>query len=330
MAKNPLIRPRIRNRVTTKIHKSSGILDDYAVRKDIATSQGTITKTPTADIDIANKKYVDDEQGNHDIADHNDTTATGAELNTLTDNSIANTLHRHSELVASDGAPDPAVTIAANGYMGVGIAAPLRVIHTQNGSNAFRMDRTDLTYGPWVLMIRNPGLVVASSWVFGPSNIGGSTGDAFSIVDFGTAVAGVGGTARLTVTKTTGNVGLSVNDPHSRLEVNGAISSETSTFSTVGPTDNVDVAGVNTLFIDCSSNAVTIGGFSGGVAGQYLHVVRKCSTANNVTLENNEGGGSQDIFLHAGADETLNGEYGGWILVCDGSDWFDCSHSRHV
>ena len=111
---------------------------------------------------------------------------------------------------------------------------------------------------------------------------------------------------------------------------NGAIASATTTFSTQGPTDNVDVAGVNTLFIDASSNAVTIGGFSGGVAGQRLTVVRCCATANNVTLEHNEGGGSQDIFLHAGADETLFTEYGGWDLVCNGSDWFDISHAKHV
>jgi hypothetical protein len=51
----------------------------------------------------------------HNIAGHSDTTATGAELETLTDNSIADTLHRHSELVASDGSPDPALSIDADG-----------------------------------------------------------------------------------------------------------------------------------------------------------------------------------------------------------------------
>jgi len=114
------------------------------------------------------------------------------------------------------------------------------------------------------------------------------------------------------------------------LNVTNKIASGTSTFSTVGPTDNVDVSGVNTLFIDATSNAVTIGGFSGGVAGQKLMVVRCCATANNVTLEHNEGGGSQDIFLHKGADETLFTEYGGWNLVCDGTDWYDCSHAKHI
>lgn len=51
----------------------------------------------------------------HTIASHSDTLATGAELNTLTNNSIADALHRHSELVASDGAPDPALSIDADG-----------------------------------------------------------------------------------------------------------------------------------------------------------------------------------------------------------------------
>ncbi|GAI80245.1 unnamed protein product, partial [marine sediment metagenome] len=34
--------------------------------------------------------------------------------------------------------------------------------------------------------------------------------------------------------------------------------------------------------------------------------------------------------LHAGADETLTGEYGGWSLVCNGSHWLDVSHAKHV
>jgi len=43
--------------------KSKGILDDYATRKSMNTREGTITKTPVADYDIANKKYVDDNAG---------------------------------------------------------------------------------------------------------------------------------------------------------------------------------------------------------------------------------------------------------------------------
>ena len=71
------------------------------------------------------KAYVD----NQTIAAHSDTSATGAELDTLTDNSIANTLHRHSELVASDGAPDPALSVDASGNVGIGTASPGTEFH---------------------------------------------------------------------------------------------------------------------------------------------------------------------------------------------------------
>ncbi len=110
----------------------------------------------------------------------------------------------------------------------------------------------------------------------------------------------------------------------------GAPYSGTKTHSALGPTDNVDVSDIGILFIDCSANNVIIGGFVGGIKGQHLHVVRLCAALNDVTLEHNEGTGNQDIFLHAGADETLTGEYGGWTLVCNGSHWFDVSHAKHV
>ncbi len=102
------------------------------------------------------------------------------------------------------------------------------------------------------------------------------------------------------------------------------------THSALGPTDNVDVADIGTLFIDCSANNVTIGGFTGGEDGQHLHVVRLCAAVNDVTLEHNEDHAFQKIFLHRGADETLTGEYGGWTLACNGSHWFDVSHAKHV
>lgn len=115
------------------------------------------------------------------------------------------------------------------------------------------------------------------------------------------------------------------------LDVGGKISFNTSTFSAVGPTDNVDVSEINTLFIDNSGNAVTIGGFAGGVDGQVLYVTLINAGANNVTIEHNEGGATQPIFLHKGSDESLNTEYGGWVFVChNGTDWHDCSHAQHV
>lgn len=107
--------------------------------------------------------------------------------------------------------------------------------------------------------------------------------------------------------------------------------STTRTFST-GPAQQnaVDVSNVNILFIDCSANTITIGGFVGGVNGQVLHIARLCASGNAITLKYIAGTGNQDIYLHAGADEVLTGEYGGWNLVCNGSNWYDCSHAKHV
>ena len=59
MAKNPLIRKIKPTKTVNNLNQSAGILDDYALRKTIATQQGTIEHTPTANSDIANKAYVD-------------------------------------------------------------------------------------------------------------------------------------------------------------------------------------------------------------------------------------------------------------------------------
>ena len=105
----------------------------------------------------------------------------------------------------------------------------------------------------------------------------------------------------------------------------------TRTFSTgPDPQDAVDVSNVNILFLDCAANDITIGGFIGGVNGQVLYVARLCAAVNDVTLEHNEGTPNQNIFLHRGQDETLGGEYGGWVLACNGSNWYDISHAKHI
>lgn len=77
----------------------------------------------------------------HTIVSHNDTTGTGAELDTLTDNSIADALHRHSELVASDGSPDPAVSVDDAGNVGFRTDEPLANVHLRiDGDATFRIE----------------------------------------------------------------------------------------------------------------------------------------------------------------------------------------------
>ena len=113
------------------------------------------------------------------------------------------------------------------------------------------------------------------------------------------------------------------------LTTTGAISSGALTVTT-GAYDALDVSGINVIFLDCSGGAITIGGFVGGVRGQVLYIARLCASAANLTLEHVESTGNQDIYLHAGSDETLFTEYGGWVLICNGTSWFDTSHAKHV
>jgi len=59
---------------------------------------------------------VDDHHNeSHTIVSHSDTSATGAELDSLTDDSMVDSLHRHSELSTTDGDAIPAMVVNASG-----------------------------------------------------------------------------------------------------------------------------------------------------------------------------------------------------------------------
>jgi len=121
------------------------------------------------------------------------------------------------------------------------------------------------------------------------------------------------------------SVGIGIDEPHSKLEVAGAISSATATLT--DSSDNYDVSGINILFVNIAANKI-LGGLTGGVDGQVLHIVYKGNYVATLTLEDTEGVGTQDLYMHTRADETLDG--GGITFVCDGSNWYDSSHARHV
>jgi len=66
---NPLIPKKDNSNKFVDLPHSAGILDDYAVRKNVATREGTIEKVPVSDNDIANKAYVDSKLGGDITAD---------------------------------------------------------------------------------------------------------------------------------------------------------------------------------------------------------------------------------------------------------------------
>ncbi len=117
-------------------------------------------------------------------------------------------------------------------------------------------------------------------------------------------------------------VGIGTDDPTTTLDVEGTVSYKHIAFTTAGPTDNVDVSGTTVLEVDTSGGSVTIGGFTGGVQGQILYVVKTTSDTYTLKLENNEGGGSQDIFSSDNADISLVRIRGGVTLYCNGTSWF--------
>jgi len=62
--------------------------------------------------------------------------AYGANAGGLTNNSVADSLHRHSELVSSNGLVDPALTVDSSGNVGIGIAAPTQKLDVNGTARA--------------------------------------------------------------------------------------------------------------------------------------------------------------------------------------------------
>lgn len=88
--------------------------------------------------------------------------------------------------------------------------------------------------------------------------------------------------------------------------------------------DAVDVTAYGaeiTVMADTSSASVTIGGLANGVDGQKVNII-KTHTSNTLTIEHNEGTGTQKIYTHDEGDVALTG-YGGMVLRMIAGVWYE-------
>ena len=162
---------------------------------------------------------------------------------------MADTLHRHSELVASDGSPDPALSVNALGNIGIGTTAPLFQLHvagtTGIGVKAAGVDGTftDILSSVYSGNSNEQNAIQASV-----SSGADSSGFNFLVSDGGGAATQkqayrmsrathrfyIGGTEKVRI-DSNGNVGIGTTAPGAKLDVAGNI-------AVTGTVDGIDIA----------------------------------------------------------------------------------------
>jgi len=204
-------------------HTGIGASDHHAKTTSGEIDHNATINTHNLTTDISHDSISDVSADDHHAETHtivsHDTSATGAELDTLTDNSMADTLHRHSELVASDGSPDPALSVDATGNVGIGTTGPDSQLEIKGASNS----KLKLNRDGWVggeennIMFEHNGNAVymakIGSWVEGAASS--------VALRFYTATGGV--VSENMVIRGSGNVGIGTISPDYELDVAGNI-----------------------------------------------------------------------------------------------------------
>ena len=245
-----------------------------------------------------------------------DTTATGANLTSLTDNSIVDTLHRHSELVASDGSPDPALVVDAGGDVGIGTVfpnAPLEVKGAKPAGNVggfqsgmFHVTGNgDTEFSNSVITGHNAYNTNTQLWYLGSMSI--SNNDIAFINRQNAEMHFYTNNAFRMVIDAGGNVGIGITNPQELVHIGAGIDA-----SDISATDLlVTRAGPSNLSVRDSTNGVetflfasSVGGIIGTVTNDPLNIQTNNTSAIFIDASQNVGIGTanpnEKLTLEAG------------------------------
>ncbi len=120
----------------------------------IGNALGFFTVWNVTDARNADAVFDVDNDGNTNVTGNLtvDGTIINTDFTTLTDDSMADALHRHSELSATDGTPDAALQVDATGKVGIGTDSPDSAFHIKAGTPGI----IGGTYHAGQIIIQNP------------------------------------------------------------------------------------------------------------------------------------------------------------------------------
>ncbi len=215
--------------------------------------------------------------------------------------------------------------ITGTGNVGIGTTSPTEPLEVWSANsqayhypivarNPYNNNAPNIDYGVGIkLQLDDNSENKWASIAYEADSAYGNSGDLQFYVDGAT-----NSTPRMTL-QHEGNLGIGINSPTTTLDVEGTVSYKSIGLSS--SSDAFDVSGATTVTANSASGNIILGGFTGGVQGQIIHVIHRSPT-NSLRFEHNEATATQPIFTSTSADKTLSG-YGGMTLFCDGNNWFE-------